>query len=289
MPLTRKLLLSIAVLLVAWIRLAATAAPDTFRFVILGDRTGETRPGVYEQAWREAATEDPAFVVTVGDSIQGGSDATADAEWQAWQRVVAPYKRFPLYLSAGNHDIWSPASEKLFAKYAGHPPHYSFDYGPAHVTILDTSASDSLPAEEMSFLEKDLEAHAKQPVKFIVSHRPTWLIPAALQDRTFPLHQLAKKYGVQYVIAGHVHQLLHIDLDGVMYLSVESAGGHLRASEKYEDGWFFGQTVIEVHGQGASFQIKELKAPLGQGRVSSPKDWGVLGLSHRTSASGSNH
>jgi hypothetical protein len=47
----------------------ASAQNDSFRFVILGDRTGETQPSVYERVWQEAAAEDPAFVVSVGDSI----------------------------------------------------------------------------------------------------------------------------------------------------------------------------------------------------------------------------
>ena len=173
-------------------------------------------------------------------------------------------------------------SEELFRKYSTRPPHYSFDHGPAHFTILDNSRSDEFSAGEMTFLEKDLEANAKQPVKFIVSHRPSWLIPVAFANRNFALHKLARKYGVQFVIAGHVHQLLHVDLDDVTYLSVESAGGHLRASEKYEDGWFFGQTLVEVRGQAVSFQIKELKAPHGQGRVTGPKDWGKLGLMEKS-------
>jgi Icc protein len=273
-----RAILCTSALLAALIRLPGTPAPDSFRFVILGDRTGEARPGVYEQVWREAAVENPAFVVSVGDTVEGLNDATAEAEWQEVQRILAPYKRFPLYLAPGNHDIWSDSSEKLFRKYAAHAPHYSFDYGQAHFTILDNSRWDELPPEELTFLEKDLEAHAKQPVKFIVSHRPSWLIPAAFASRSFALHQLAKKYGVQYIIAGHVHQLLHIDLDGVTYLSMPSSGGHLRASEKYEDGWFFGQTLIEVLGQTVNFQIRELKPPHGQGRVTSPKDWGKLGL-----------
>ena len=29
--------------------------PDSFRFVILGDRTGESQRGVYEQVWKEVA------------------------------------------------------------------------------------------------------------------------------------------------------------------------------------------------------------------------------------------
>ena len=44
----------------------AATAPDSFRFAILGDRTGEAQPGVYEQVWKEVAAESPVFVVSVG-------------------------------------------------------------------------------------------------------------------------------------------------------------------------------------------------------------------------------
>ena len=62
---------------------------------------------------------------------------------------------------------------------------------------------------------------------------------------------MAKRYGVCCVIAGHVHQLIHADLEGVTYVSLPSAGGHLRLSGKYEDGWFFGWTGVEIRGQGS--------------------------------------
>ncbi len=117
--------------LILWAALlAAVASPQTssFRFVILGDRTGEAQPGVYEEAWREAAAEKPAFVVSVGDTIEGLKDRTAEKEWQEAGQILQPYHRLELYLAPGNHDIWSDASEKLFRQYTGHPPHYSFDY-----------------------------------------------------------------------------------------------------------------------------------------------------------------
>ncbi|HEY2015227.1 MAG TPA: metallophosphoesterase, partial [Bryobacteraceae bacterium] len=193
-----RLLLAASVLMAALL-LAQAAATDSFRFVILGDRTGEAQPGVYEQVWREAAAEKPAFVVTVGDTIEGLHDATAETEWQRVQQILSRYKRYPLYLAPGNHDIWSDRSEQLFRRYAAHPPHYSFDYGPAHFTILDNSRSDEMPSGELAFLEKDLQEHQDQPVKFIFSHRPSWLIPAALSNKQFPIHQLAKRYGVRYV------------------------------------------------------------------------------------------
>src|SRR5579871_2664583 len=171
---------TIAAVLVAILRLSATPAPESLRFVILGDRTGEAVPGVYEQVWREVAQEDAAFVVSVGDTIQGLDDAAADGEWRDVQRILTPYQRIPLFLAPGNHDISSEASERLFRKYSGHEPHYSFDRGPVHFTILDNSRSDEFSSEEMTFLEEDLKAHTTAPVKFIVSHRPSWLIPAAL-------------------------------------------------------------------------------------------------------------
>jgi predicted phosphodiesterase len=267
--------LCFSIAFVFWLLLAA-AAPVTepFRFVILGDRTGETQPGIYEEVWKEAAAANPAFVISVGDTIQGLNDRTAESEWQDAQRLLAPWKRFPLYLVPGNHDIWSAASETLFTRYAGHPPHYSFDYGEAHFTVLDNSRSDQLPAGELAFLEQDLKTHANQPLKFIISHRPSWIVNVVLRNPEFPLHQLARRYGVQYVIAGHVHEMLHYTLDGIEYVSMPSAGGHLRASGKYEDGWFFGYIVVDAGKENTAFHIHEL-----HGRVTTLNAWSTAGLS----------
>lgn len=254
--------------------LAVLLAAD-FHFVILGDRTGETQPGIYEQVWKETAAEHPAFVVTIGDTIQGLDDSTADREWRDVRKILI--KSFPLYLTPGNHDIWSDLSESLFRKYSGHAPHYSFDYQQAHFTILDNSRTDQFSATELAWLESDLRAHQKQPLKFVFSHRPSWLIHILLKNPQDPVHQLAKKYGVQYVVSGHIHQMIHADLEGIEYFSMPSAGGHLRASKKYEDGWFFAHTLVDVSGSEVHFQIKEIQPA---SRVTTPKDWGASGLLH---------
>ncbi len=192
--------------------------------------------------------------------------------------MLKPFRRYPLYLVPGNHDIWSAESERLFEKYATHPAHYSFDYGQAHFTVLDNSRSDELAAAEPAFLETDLKAHAGQPLKIIVSHRPSWLVNVALRNPKFALHQLARRYGVQYVIAGHLHQMLHLALDGVTYVSMPSSGGHLRLSGAYEDGWFFGYAMVVVHGNSVDFRIQELGSPHGEGRTTKLTDWGMAGL-----------
>ena len=255
------------------------APPGEFHFAVVGDRTGETVAGVYPQIWQELANEHPAFAIAVGDSIQGAEDGQAEAQWREVERIWARYRAIPLYLTPGNHDIWSPLSERLFAQRAGHPPRYSFDKGAAHFTVLDNSRTEELAPEELAFLEEDLKAHATAPLKFITMHRPSWILAVAMRNSDFPLHRLARRYGVQYVIAGHIHQMLRFDLDGVTYVSMASAGGHLRANREYASGWFFGHGLVSVKdGAVAAFEIHEAQAPHGQGRTTSLSDWGMLGL-----------
>jgi 3',5'-cyclic-AMP phosphodiesterase len=266
--------------LILYSALFSAEVPASFRFVILGDRTGDSAAGVYESVWQAAAGEKPAFVIGVGDTIEGLRDRTAEAEWQAAQGIIAPYRAFRLYLAPGNHDVWSARSESLFRAHSGNPLHYGFDYGPAHFTVLDNSRSEQFTASELAFLEQDLKTHAGQPVKFVVSHRPSWLVNVVVGDPGFEVHRLAKRYGVQYVIAGHVHEMLHADLEGVSYVSVASSGGHLRASGKYEDGWFYGYSVVEVNRKHVDFRVRELSPPYGQSRANTLKEWGKSGLLH---------
>lgn len=277
-PIKYARLAGCAVLLLS-IVLWGQQAPNerSFRFVILGDRTGEPQPGVYEEVWKEVAAEEPAFVISVGDTIQGTEDESADTQWREIDGILKPYRRYALYLAPGNHDIWSAKSEQLFRQHA-RGLDYSFDYGPAHFTILDNSRSEELSNQELGFLEADLKAHRVQPLKFVISHRPSWLVNVALQNPNFRLHQLAKRYGIQYVIAGHVHQMLHIELEGVDYISMVSSGGHLRSTRAYDDGRFFGHAWVQVEGGKPSFEIHEAGSPFGQGRVTTLAEWGLRGL-----------
>jgi Icc protein len=257
---------------------AQTAPADSFRFVIIGDRTGETEPGVYERVLKGAASQDPAFILSVGDTIEGLRTATAETEWQQVEKMLAPYKRIPLFLTPGNHDVWNEPSAALYRKYSGHDLHYSFDYGRAHFTVLDNSRTETYTPDEIAFLTDDLKAHAAQPLKFIVSHKPVWAMSVMVNSPNFELHRIAKRFGAQYVIAGHVHGMMHAQLDGVTYISVPSAGGNLRATKKYEDGWFYGYMVVDVKSAAATVTVKELGEPFGKGRSTALAEWGKPGF-----------
>ncbi|MGA7409273.1 MAG: metallophosphoesterase [Bryobacteraceae bacterium] len=262
---------------------ATEASNGSFHFEILGDRTGSAVPGVFEEVWKEADAGRPAFILTVGDSIEGGDDKTAEAQWLQFERIVGAKHRYQLFLAPGNHDVWSAKSEALFVKHAHQPHHYSFDYRQVHFTVLDNSRGADGPSaqfspDELDFLRKDLASHAGAKVKFVISHRPSWLFPVLVGNTQVPFHQIIKQYGVKYVIAGHIHQMLYFELDGVTYLDLASSGGHLRDTKQYERGWFFAHTFVSVEGDSAQFSIRELPAPFGKGRITQPSDWGSAGL-----------
>jgi predicted phosphodiesterase len=256
-------------LAIAALAAAAESPRNDFRFSILGDRTGDAQPGVYEQVWREIDGEHPDFVVNVGDSIQGGNDSTAASEWLALRQLWSRY-RYPLYLTPGNHDIWSRASLAMYYKQTGQQRFYSFNYQKAHFIMLDNSAApdlgDSLPDDQMQFLERDLEQNRDRDPKFVFFHKPLWLIPVKFQNGRFAFHQLITKYGAYFVVSGHGHQYVHERLDGVTYIEAPSSGGKLKG-QGFDEGWFYGHVAVAVKGSHVEIVVKEIGPPLAQGRV----------------------
>jgi hypothetical protein len=123
---------------------APQAPANDFHFSILGDRTGSAAPEIYGRIWREIDMLGPAFVINVGDTIQGGRDERAESDWQQVLPALERYRRYPLFLVPGNHDIWSEHSRRLFEKYAGRKVPYSFDYQNAHFVVLDNSQTTTL-------------------------------------------------------------------------------------------------------------------------------------------------
>jgi predicted phosphodiesterase len=249
---------------------AGAAPPNDFRFSIVGDRTGGAVPGVYQQVWREVDRLRPDFVINVGDTIEGSSDGSVEAQWKEIRALLDPYRRYPLYYVAGNHDIWSSFSRQVFERETGRPASYSFDWQNAHFTVLDNSGSLDLGPDQMRFLEQDLQRNRERHPKFVFFHQSFWLLFLKFQSGAFPLHRLAKEYGVDYVITGHGHQYVRMERDGVVYLQVGSSGA--RVNPSFAEGLFYQHIWVEVKGAQAHFTVKELAAPFGEGRSFSAGD-----------------
>lgn len=269
----RRLALTSALLflaLMAWGILTAEPGND-FHFSIIGDRTGRAAPEVYRSVWREVALLGPAFAINVGDTIEGGVDDRAEREWAEVEADWKPYRSFPFYLVPGNHDIWSDRSRRIFEKVNGRPAHYSFVHQDALFVVLDNSRTEDLDEQQLRFLESELKANRGRAPKFVFFHKPYWLLYLKVGSGEFPLHRLARQYGVNYVVSGHGHQFVRLARDGVVYLEIGSSGGDmsrgLSRGEGFADGWFYHHAWVRVKGSEARVTIRELGPPHGQGRI----------------------
>jgi len=256
---------------------AVTEPKNDFRFTILGDRTGGAQPEIYGRIWREVDLMHPDFVINVGDTIQGGRDADLNAQWSELRPLFQRYSHYPLYFTPGNHDVFNDTSKALYEKESKRPTFYSFDYQEAHFTVLDNSRTNDLTEDQIKFLEKDLEANKDKRPKFVFFHKPYWIAPLKLGSGDFPLHQLAKKYGVEHIISGHGHVFVRIVRDGIAYMEVGSSGGTMeKALEQghgFKEGRFYHHVWVRVKGSKAMMSVKELDGPKGAGRMFNAEDW----------------
>jgi len=277
---TRRTVL-LAMLLLPAVILPAAGQDKDFRFVILGDRTGGPRQDLYAQTWAEIDKYGPDFVINVGDTIQGTRDASAEAEWNEINAFLEKYKRYPFYRIAGNHDIWSDFSRGLFEKKTGHPATYSFDFRSAHFTVLDNSGDDMLGPSQLKFLEDDLQKNSGRKPKFVFFHKPFWLVLLKAGNTNFPLHALARQYGVDYVVSGHGHQFVRLVRDGVTYMEVGSSGANIgepwRLDRGFNAGTFYHFVKAQVKGGDVQFTVKELDDPFGRARTFDAAQWGENG------------
>ena len=267
---TAVVLLIAAIPVVSQVVSRAAEPKNNFRFAIIGDRTGSAIPGIYERVWREAAAGNPNFAINVGDTIEGVKDELAESQWRELRPIWSRY-RFPFYFTPGNHDIWSERSLQIYKKETGRPNFYSFNFEDAHFTVLDNSRTLVLDQEQLKFLEDDLKANRDHSPKFVFFHKPFWIAFLMLGSGEFPLHQLAKKYGVGYIISGHGHQFMRRTRDGITYMAVGSSGAKLKG-EGFAQGWFYHHVQGVVQGSIVELTVKELA-----GRQFRAEDWDASG------------
>lgn len=125
-------------------------APGPLRFVVIGDRTGLARPGVFEQALRQVRLLQPDFIVSVGDLIEGYTEDRTEIERQ-WSEVDSAIAAtgIPFIHTPGNHDIDNAPTQEAWERRRG-PKHYSFTYKGALFIILNTEDTPQPMPEKMA-------------------------------------------------------------------------------------------------------------------------------------------
>jgi len=112
--------------------------PDNFQFVIVGDRTGGHRPGVFETALDRVNLMQPEFVISVGDLIEGYTDdpEKVDAEWAEFEGFLEGLD-MPFFFVAGNHDLSNDMMVDAWRERHG-DTYYSFTYKDVLFIALNT-------------------------------------------------------------------------------------------------------------------------------------------------------
>jgi hypothetical protein len=223
---------------------AAGPATDSLDFFVYGDtRDGmETHNEIAGQII-QAYTDVPSFqtfVLLVGDLVKYGDK---ESLWnkQLFDPQLANIRtlmaNLPYVSVMGNHE----QSGELFEKYFPMPfiagRYWSFDYGPAHFSLLDQYVPYSAGSEQYEWLEKDLAASQKI-WKFIVLHEPGWSAggdhpndKAVQQD----LQPLAEKYGVSAFFAGHNHYYARAVINDIQHLTVGGGGAPFDTPDPKKD------------------------------------------------------
>src|SRR5260370_17804042 len=87
-----------------WSNLRLNAGADMFHFAMVSDRTGGHRARIFSQAVEQLNLMQPAFVISVGDLIEGYTKhpAKLGTQWKELQTYVFKLQ-MPFFYSTGNH------------------------------------------------------------------------------------------------------------------------------------------------------------------------------------------
>lgn len=107
-------------------------------FVLIGDRTGQARPGVFERALAVTNLLRPEFAIQLGDLIEGYTD-DADELAQQWAEIddMTAALTVPLFRTPGNHDLSNTMMAAEWARRHG-PTYRAVVHREALFLLLDT-------------------------------------------------------------------------------------------------------------------------------------------------------
>jgi hypothetical protein len=124
---------------VPWSGLAELPArPEEFSFVLLSDRTGMARPGVFERAVAITNLLRPDFAIQIGDTIEGYTrdPGELDRQWKEFDELIDPLE-VPLFRIPGNHDVSNDLMRQRWLDRHG-ALHYHFRYRDVLFLVIDT-------------------------------------------------------------------------------------------------------------------------------------------------------
>lgn len=232
---------------------------------VIGDQTGsddlQMSYDVLARGVEVLNEEGVACVLHTGDLLESRVPPEQYGVQFAQATGALDKLRKPWHLAPGDHDVNPPervpnspdrSREQLFRElYGKREPRltrtlsHSFDIDGYHFIALNSQEHlhadprwgdiflARLSNEQLTWLERDLEAHntAKGVVVFL--HQPLWYNWGGWMS----VHQLLRRYPVRAVIAGHFHYDQDEGaLDGIRYCVVGAAGASIKQASRDAGG-----------------------------------------------------
>lgn len=178
------------------------------------------------------ASHSPRMMVYGGDIAHyGWSRDNWIAEWfqpnQAALNTTVPWVNSP-----GNHETWGAVTQAFTqSPPGGDPDYFSFDYGDAHILVLNSMTPHGRGSAQWNFAVADLAA-TTQAWKIVVTHYPPyvyrggWGLLGDLDNRAMA-EEVFEPAGVDMVLSGDAHFYQHLQKNGVHYMVLGSFGSSL--------------------------------------------------------------
>jgi hypothetical protein len=172
-----------------------------------------------------------SFVLCAGDLVNHGND---ESDWDdqffdpSYTNIQELLATLPYQACMGNHE----QAGVLFKKYFPYPfvsgRYWSFDWGPAHIVVVDQYTNYGTGSAQLVWMENDLAATTK-PWKFVYLHEPGWSAGGhgnniSVQNYIQPL---CEQYDVSILFAGHNHYYARAVVNDVHHVTTGGGGAPL--------------------------------------------------------------
>jgi 3',5'-cyclic AMP phosphodiesterase CpdA len=196
-------------------RMQQQPAVQSFNFLVVGDIQAGYR--ILSRKVLPSARDDYAFVVQTGDLA---SHADRGHYALILNEIKSSNLAVPLFVIPGNHD--RKDNPDLFEHYFKLKQFY-FVWSNCLFIFFDNSLGASYE-QQFQFLEQTLEENqGKARWTFIFMHRPPvdWEngAPRPELKKHARFFALKKRFRIDYVISGHIHDYHMAELDGTTYIS----------------------------------------------------------------------
>jgi hypothetical protein len=217
---------------------APAATAQNVKFLVYGDT--RTYPADHDSVCARMIntyTADPAyqtFTGHVGDWVGNGDlegDWTSEFFNRNYPSMIGMQANLPIMGCMGNHEYSGVLYQKYWPyNFQAGGRYFSFDYGPAHVVVLDQYTDYTPGSAQYTWLETDLAATSK-PWKFLILHEPGWSAGGHSNNTTVQeyIQPLCLQHSIKVVFAGHNHYYARCLVDGVHHVTTGGGGAPLYA------------------------------------------------------------